>query len=175
MQRAADKLRGRYQLNISRIFAVGAPALYRAFTEPDVLRGWFPSGGWRMPPDQVTIEAWPGGRFGYTLIDASEPTRRITTSAVFQEVAPDRLLTWTDEGLGGSCPVGLACSSARETGSSDGGTEGIVELIGEAAGQTRLELREGPFTWDEEIAERAWWNTAFSRLDTILEESAARR
>ena len=47
-----------------------------------------------------------------------------------------------------------------------------VELYDERGGKTRLELLQGPFTQDQEATARAWWDSAFSRLDDVLASGA---
>jgi uncharacterized protein YndB with AHSA1/START domain len=54
-----------------------------------------------------------------------------------------------------------------------GSRETSVLLRPEAGGKTLLDLREGPYTEDEETDARARWNAAFSHLDTILTDTAA--
>jgi uncharacterized protein YndB with AHSA1/START domain len=150
-----DELRNQYQLNVSRIFDVRPPVLYRAFTDPGLLAGWLPPPGWMMPDDQQAIDATPGGQLSYTFVDEDDPARRLTTSAVFRDVAADGPVAWTEEGA--------VDPFTRHSQSLS------VQLQQRPAGHTLLELREGPMTWDEEIAARERWNGAFSRLDTVLE------
>lgn len=38
-----------------------------------------------------------------------------------------------------------------------------VEFHDEPGGKTRLELRQGPFTEEQEAVARAWWDRAFGR------------
>lgn len=43
-----------------------------------------------------------------------------------------------------------------------------LEFCAEPGNKTRLELWQGPYTEAQEIAARAWWDSAFSRLDRFL-------
>jgi uncharacterized protein YndB with AHSA1/START domain len=153
-----DEQRNQYELNVSRIFDVRPPALYRAFTDPDVLADWLPPPGWMMPRDQQAIDARPGGQLSYTFVDEDDPARRMSASAVFRDVEADAPVAWTEEGAVDPFAVGSQSLS--------------VELQQQPAGHTLLELREGPMTWEEETAARERWNAAFSRLDTVLEHPA---
>lgn len=150
-----DEQMNEYQLNVSRVFDARPRALYRAFTDPDILADWLPPPGWMMPRDQQTIDARPGGQLSYTVVDEDDPARRMTTSAVFRDVEADGPVAWTEEGT--------VDPFARRSQSLS------VELQQRPAGHTLLELREEPLTWDEEVAARERWNGAFSRLDTLLE------
>jgi uncharacterized protein YndB with AHSA1/START domain len=149
-----DEWGNEYELNVSRLFDARPPALYRAFTDPDMLAGWLPPPGWMMPPDQQLIDARPGGQLSYTFVDEYEPARRLTTSAVFTDFAAEGPLAWTEEGT--VDPFATHTQSLW------------VELQQKPARHTLLELREGPYSWDEEGAARERWNAAFSRLDTML-------
>lgn len=75
--------------------------------------------------------------------------------------AEDGLLTWTEQ-LGPSGGTGTA-SSARSV---------RVELRDESPGRTLLELRASPYSKVGEMDARAWWDSAFSHLDTVLERNS---
>jgi uncharacterized protein YndB with AHSA1/START domain len=148
-----------YQLNMSRIFGVVPPALYRAFIEPGLLAAWFPRAGWSMPTEQAKIDPRPGGRLRYVLVSTHDPVQRVVRSAQFSDVQEDRLLAWTKERSSQVVPrQGSAARTVR------------VELVPESHGTTRLELREAPFSEAAEIDARECWNCAFGRLDRALAE-----
>ena len=146
-----------YQLNLSRIFGVAPPAVYRAFVEPRLLAVWFPRSGWSMPPQQAEIDPRPGGRLRYVLVSTHEPVGHIVRSAKFSDAQEDRMLAWTWESSSGGRAGGGAPAHAVE-----------VEFFPESHGCTRLELREGPFSEAAEIDARECWNCAFGRLDRAL-------
>jgi hypothetical protein len=68
-------------------------------------------------------------------------------------------LTWVEHVGGG------------ETSEGDpGATRSVrIQLFDEPPGKTRLELRARPYAQAEEIDARAWWDSAFSHLDNVLE------
>jgi len=146
-----------YQLNISRIFGMPPPAVYRAFVEPRLLAVWFPRSGWSMPPQQAEIDPRPGGRLQYVLVSTHEPIGHAVRSAVFSDAQEDRLLAWTWESSSGGTAGGAAPAHTVE-----------VEFLPEPHGTTRLELREWPFSEAAEIDARECWNCAFGRLDRAL-------
>jgi uncharacterized protein YndB with AHSA1/START domain len=147
-----------YLLYMSRMFSAAPAAVYRAFVEPGLLAAWFPRSGWSMPVQHVEIDPRPGGRLRYVLVSTHGLDRRSVRSGEFTDVQQDRLLAWTSE-------------------SSDGGVTGLerpertlqVQFLPEPHGTTRLELHEGPFSEAAEIKARACWDSAFSRLDWVLE------
>jgi len=149
-----------YELDISRIFGVPPPTVYRAFVEPCLLAAWFPRSGWSMPPQQAEIDPRPGGRLRYVLVSTHEPAGHVVRSAVFSHAQEDRLLAWTLESAPGS--------SAGTSGGAAPAHTVEVELVPEPHRTTRLELREGPFSEAAEIDARECWNAAFGRLDRVL-------
>jgi uncharacterized protein YndB with AHSA1/START domain len=153
-----------YQLNMSRIFGVVPPALYRAFIEPGLLAVWFPRAGWSMPAEQAEIDPRPGGKLRYVLVSIHDPVQRIVKSARFSAAEEDRLLAWTKDPARGGIP--RQRSSARTV---------QVELFPESHRTTRLELRESPFSEAAETEARDCWNCAFGRLDRALAEVAVGR
>lgn len=150
-----------YQLNMSRIFGVAPPGVYRAFVEPGLLAAWFPRAGWSMPPEQAEIDPRPGGSLRYVMVSTHEPERRIVKSARFSDADEDRLLAWTKDRAPSGVP--RQASAARTV---------RVEFFPESHRTTRLELREGPFSEVTETEARECWNCAFGRLDRALAEVA---
>jgi uncharacterized protein YndB with AHSA1/START domain len=146
-----------YQLNLSRIFGVPPPAVYRAFIEPRLLAVWFPRSGWSMPPEQAEIDPRPGGRLRYVLVSTHEPAGHIVRSAKFSTTQEDRLLAWTWES-----------SASGKAGEAVPAHTVEVEFVSEPHRTTRLELREEPFSEAAEIDARECWNCAFGRLDRVL-------
>jgi uncharacterized protein YndB with AHSA1/START domain len=149
-----------YQLNVSRIFTAPPRAVYRAFVSPELLADWLPPAGWSVRPEQVEIDARPGGRLRYTVTDTHDAAHRIVTSAVFEEAADGRLLAWSEEVR----PEPAAMETAGMV---------RVELHEEPGGVTRLELRAGPYTEAGEIEAREFWNLASGRLDLVLERTSS--
>jgi len=148
-----------YQLNLSRIFGVTPPAVYRAFVDPRLLAVWFPRSGWSMPPQQAEIDPRPGGRLRYVLVSTHEPAGHVVRSAEFSDVQEDRLLAWTWE------------SSGRRAGEAAPAHTVQVEFFPESHRTTRLELCECPFSEAAEIDARECWNCAFGRLDRALADA----
>jgi uncharacterized protein YndB with AHSA1/START domain len=150
-----------YQLNMSRIFGVTPPGVYRAFIEPRLLAVWFPRSGWSMPPQQAEIDPRPGGRLRYVLVSTHEPVGHVVRSAEFSDVRQDRLLAWRWLSSGGGAGEAAPVHTVE------------VEFFPESHGTTRLELREEPFSEAAEIDARECWNCAFGRLDRALADVTA--
>jgi len=151
-----------YQLNMSRIFGVTPPGVYRAFVDPHLLAVWFPRSGWSMPPEQAEIDPRPGGKLRYVLVSTHEPVGHVVRSAEFSDVRQDKLLAWRWESPSG----GTAGEAAPEHTVE-------VEFFPESHRTTRLELREEPFSETAEADARECWNCAFGRLDRALADVIA--
>jgi len=147
-----------YLLYMSRIFGADPSAVYRAFVEPGLLAAWFPRAGWSMPAQQVEIDPRPGGRLRYVMVSTHDLDLRTVRSAEFTDARPDRLLAWTYESSGGQAPEARPARTMH------------VQFFPEPHRTTRLELHEGPFSEAAEIDARACWDSAFSRLDWVLED-----
>jgi uncharacterized protein YndB with AHSA1/START domain len=145
-----------YELNISRIFAAPRQAVYQAFVTAELLPEWLAPAGWLMPDDQLEIDPRPGGKLRYLLINADDASQRLTATAQFGAVAEGEVVTWI-EVRAADGPVSPVGRTLR------------VELHDEPGGATRLEFRQGPYTRAGEAAGRESWNSAFARLDSLLE------
>lgn len=72
------------------------------------------------------------------------------------ETPGDESLAWAEQPAPGRADAGLAAVRTVR-----------VMLYDEPGGKTRLELRAGPYSEAEEDEARAWWNRAFSHIDTV--------
>ncbi len=108
------------------------------------------------PPTAVRRAFTDPGRRAKWLPAASLPVPDPTESA------EDGSLMWTEHPAPSS-------GAADGTGSTDRTVR--VELGDEPGGMTLLELRAGPYDEAGEGDARAWWDSAFSHLDTELERN----
>lgn len=149
----------RYELAISRVFDAPRELVYRAFVDPDQLAQWFGPVGFVVPRDTVGIDARAGGYQRFVMVSADDPSVRSPVDATLTEVIENELLV----------------GEQRVTGIP--GTEGTVtmrlrlEFHEEPGGKTRLELRQGPFSEQLEADSRDGWNSSFTKLDRLLQES----
>lgn len=146
-----------YEMVISRIFGAPPELVYRAFTDPDQLARWFGPVGWSVPRETVEIDARPGGRQRFVMVNAENPGLTSAVDAEFTEVIENQLLAgFQDVGH----PPGQAGPSGRLTLR--------LEFYPEAHGSTRLVIRQGPYPEELEILAREGWDTSFTKLDDLL-------
>jgi len=146
-----------YELDIIRIFDAPPDRVYQAFVDPDQLARWFAPVGWIMPRDTVEVDARPGGRERFVLVNTHHPELRSEVDAEFVEVIENELLV-------GAQDVGH--------GPGEPGSPGTLTLRAEFHGagrkKTRLVIRQGPFTEELEAQARQGWEGSFGKLDEVL-------
>jgi uncharacterized protein YndB with AHSA1/START domain len=146
-----------YELDITRIFDAPPGRVYQAFTDPGELARWFGPPGWHVPPESVHIDARPGGRQRFMLVNAGDPSLSSAVDAEFIEVTDGELL------------VGVQ-AAGRRPGRQDACGQMILrlEFHREAGSKTLLVLRQGPYDFEGEARAREGWNSSFSKLDEVL-------
>ena len=146
-----------YELDITRIFDAPPGRVYQAFIDPNELARWFGPTGWHVPRESIQIDARPGGRERFMLVNAADPSLSSAMDAEFIEVADGELL------------VGVQGAGGRP-GRQDAFGQMILrlEFHREAGSKTLLVLRQGPYDLDGEARAREGWNSSFSKLDEVL-------
>jgi len=94
------------EIVLTRIFDAPRERVWRAWTEPAELARWWGKRGWTTPPESVTMDVRPGGRFALLSV-SDDDGREMHLDVTYREVvAPERLsfgeatLTLTDLGDG---------------------------------------------------------------------------
>ncbi len=148
------------EISISRIFDAPPELVYRAFVDPDQLCLWFGPLGYSVPCETVQIDARPGGFQRFIIISDDDPTQRSAVETTLTEVVENELLVSHDEITGIPGTTGTISARLRlEFHEEDGGR------------QTRLELRQGPFTVDMGDEAKTGWDGSFTKLDLLLRRS----
>jgi uncharacterized protein YndB with AHSA1/START domain len=142
------------ELVIIRIFDAPREAVYRAFTDPDLLARWFGPVGWSVPRDSVELDPREGGVFNFTMVNDDDPSQTSPVVATFREVVPNELIVGYETEVPGR-PA------------SDGMVMRL-EFSDEGEGKTRLVLRQGPYDPDIEGQAREGWLSSFTKLDAML-------
>jgi uncharacterized protein YndB with AHSA1/START domain len=148
------------EITISRVFDAPPELVYRAFVDPDQLCLWFGPLGYSVPCETVQIDARPGGFQRFIIINDDDPTQRSTVETTLSEVVENKLLVSHDEVTGIPGTTGtIRYRLSLEFHEEDGGQ------------QTRLELRQGPFTENMGDESKAGWEGSFTKLDSLLRRS----
>jgi uncharacterized protein YndB with AHSA1/START domain len=90
---------GRDELHFTRVVEAPRELVFRCMILPEHLTHFWGPAGVSAPLERITVDARPGGVFETVMVsdaDGSEyPTR-----AVYDEVRPPELLSWTEAGSG---------------------------------------------------------------------------
>jgi uncharacterized protein YndB with AHSA1/START domain len=141
---------------ISRVFNAPRELVYQAFVDPDQLAQWFGPVGAHVPRDTVEIDARVGGHLRFVMVVAGDDGFRNPVDATFTEVVENELLAGEMAAEGVPGVAGTLRGTLR------------LEFHDEGAGQTRLELRQGPFGRDIGEQTQAGWESSFTKLDALL-------
>lgn len=99
----------RLDLHFSRIIAVPRALVWRAWTEPALLKPWFCPLPWTTIDAEIDLR--PGGIFRTTM--RSPEGREFPNLGCYLEVVPEQRLVWTNTLLPGfrPAPMGETCGS----------------------------------------------------------------
>ncbi|GIF03221.1 SRPBCC family protein [Actinoplanes siamensis] len=142
-------------LVITRIFDAPRELVYRAFTDPDQVSQWFGPVGWSVPRDTVEIDARPGGKQVFTMVNDDDPSMASPVDSTFVEVVENELLVG-EEDVSHIPAFGAGKLRMR------------IEFFDEEGGRTRLVLTQSPFPAEMETGAREAWGTSFTKLDKLL-------
>ena len=117
------------QFTITRIFDAPRELVWRAWTESADAAEWWHPRGIEIKAGSVAVDARPGGRYAYTMVNPADGAE-YPTAGVYREVDPPRRLvfTWASPG-----------ARARNISTSSGNANG-VGLLGRVC-TTRLRRR----------------------------------
>jgi uncharacterized protein YndB with AHSA1/START domain len=142
------------ELVITRVFDAPRELVYRAFVDPDELAQWFGPVGWSVPRDSISVDLRVGGHQVFTMVNDTDPTQTSPVRAVFTEVVENELLVGTED-------VDMSDGASTEKFS--------VRLeFHDEDGKTRLVLRQGPYSTENESNARVGWESSFTKLDALL-------
>ena len=134
-------------INLVRGIDVPRERVYAALTTPEIGKKWWGSPPWDI--SGLTLDARPGGRFEFNMVNSNDGTT-YSTHGEYKEALPNERLVWTNaEGEGTEVTVEL-----RET---DTGTE--------------LSLSQGEFPDSESRdAHQQGWSGAIEAMKNLLEK-----
>jgi uncharacterized protein YndB with AHSA1/START domain len=148
----ATPVQAEQQITITRVFDAPRELVFRAWTDPDHLAGWFGPAGIETPRDSIEIDLRVGGHLNLRMVQAASgaeyPLRYEIT-----ELAEPELLVLKSEPMP---QVGL-----------DHPTFTRVELEDED-GRTRMTLTDGPYPAAGGGGAEAGWHGAFDKLAAQL-------
>lgn len=87
------------ELRFTRVFDAPRELVFRCMTEPDHLTHFWGPKGVSTPRDRIAVEARPGGVFETVMVNDTDGSE-YQTRAVYDEVRPPELLSWTESHSG---------------------------------------------------------------------------
>jgi uncharacterized protein YndB with AHSA1/START domain len=144
-----------YELFVSRILTAPRPAVYRAFAEPAQVVQWLGPQGWSVSAEDAEFDVRPGGRQRFEMIKTNDPYHRVLVDVILDELTDGERLV------------------GHQVARAGAGMHLWLEFNEEPGTKTRLELRQGPYTLEQETDARAWWNSSLGKLDVMLESAGS--
>ena len=90
---------GTGELRFTRVFDAPRELVFRCMTEADHLTHFWAPRGVSAPRDRMEVDARPGGVFETVMVNDSDGSE-YPTRAVYDEVRPPELLSWTESHSG---------------------------------------------------------------------------
>ena len=149
---AADR-----EVAISRVLDAPREAVFKAWTEPDQLVGWWGPVGFDTPSEAVDVDLRVGGHVSLRMVDAERGAEFAVRFEILELVEPELLV--------------LRSEPVPEIG-IDEPTTVRVEFH-EQGGKTRLTLRDGPYTPEVRDATESGWDSSLDKLAALLSAPSA--
>jgi len=150
---------GEHELSLTRIFDAPPNKVYRAWTDPDLLKEWFTPRPYTV--SDVEMDLRSGGVFNVTM---RGPDGEVyPNNGIFLEVVPNRLLVFTDAYQDGWLP------------SEKPFMTGYVSFEEAGNGQTRYTAKALHWTAEDkkthqEMGFDEGWGKAADQLEALLEQ-----
>ncbi len=143
-------------LSVTRTIDALRDAVWRCWTEGDLLKQWFTPAPWTVP--EADLDTRPGGRMNVTM--AGPDGQTVQTEGCFLEVAYGERLVFTDAFAEGFMPRAEAfVTSAVELSDADGGGTNIVWSARHATPEAKAR--------HVEMGMASGWNAALDQLEAL--------
>jgi uncharacterized protein YndB with AHSA1/START domain len=87
------------ELRFTRVFDAPREVVFDCMIDPDHLTHFWGPEGTSAPRDDITVDAQPGGEFCTVMVNDHDGSR-YPTRAVYDEVRPPEVLSWTEPDSG---------------------------------------------------------------------------
>jgi uncharacterized protein YndB with AHSA1/START domain len=153
-------------LQLDKETALPPGLVWRALTEPNLLRKWFVPAPWSLA--EVELDLYPGGKFSTTMRSPEGELYPDTGSIL--EVIPERKLVWTSV-----LEEGFRPKKSPENAPDAFGMTAVIELVPLPDGGTRytatvLHADEEGRKRHEEMGFESGWSAAFDQLVALMSE-----
>ncbi len=153
-----DSAAPKHVLTLDRVLDAPVAALWRCWSEPDLLKQWFCPKPWYV--SEARIDLRPGGEF-FTVMNGPE-NERFANPGIVLEVQPERLLVTTDAFRPGWIPGDQAFMVARVSFAPEGARR--TRYLAQAMHWTDEALRQ-----HEEMGFHPGWNAAADQLEALAQ------
>lgn len=87
------------ELRFNRVFEAPRDLVFACMIDPDHLTQFWGPAGTSAPREHITVDARPGGVFSTVMVNDRDGSQ-YPTHAIYDEVRPPELLSWTETGSG---------------------------------------------------------------------------
>jgi uncharacterized protein YndB with AHSA1/START domain len=141
---------------VERVFDYPQAVVFDAWTVPEQMREWRGSPGWHVERDTVSSELRAGGRHHHVKVVDDDPSKRVTTDAIFTEFFPPHVFVARqritgDPGIDPQVPMELR-----------------LELVKTGKDGTLVRIVQGPYEASEAGAHTTGWERELNRLEAFL-------
>ena len=140
------------QVLITRIFEASRERVFKAWTDPDELAGWYGPAHMEAPRERIHIDLRIGGRWELTMIPRGGGAEFTIGYEILELVAPELLVLRSDP----MPQMGMHEPTILRVEFHDHGAK------------TRMTLSDGPYPPQARGHAEAGWTAAFESLATIL-------
>ena len=140
------------QVLITRIFEASREHVFKAWTDPDELAGWYGPAHMEAPRERIHIDLRIGGRWELTMIPRGGGAEFTIGYEILELVAPELLVLRSDP----MPQMGMHEPTILRVEFHDHGAK------------TRMTLSDGPYPPQARGHAEAGWTAAFDHLATIL-------
>lgn len=145
-----------HDLVIRRTLAAPRAAVWRCWTEPELLKQWYCPKPWTVP--EADFDLRPGGRFNTTM--AGPNGERAENTGVWLEVVPMERLAFTDAFTEGFIPRAESFMTGYVWLSD--GPDGTTEFVWGARHTSDEQVKQ-----HREMGFEAGWNAAADQLEAL--------
>lgn len=139
------------QMTITRVFDAPRELVWQAFTQPEELAAWFGTPPYKTPPETVSMDVRPGGKWTATMV-SEEDGSKLPFAGRYREVEEPQRLVFTFDDV--NDPTNENVEVATVTFADlDGKTEVTLTQAGHMPEEEYGRLEEGYSVFFDRLAE----------------------
>jgi uncharacterized protein YndB with AHSA1/START domain len=143
--------RGR-EVRITRVFQASREVVFGAWIDPDQVTAWFAPEACEVPRESVEIDARPGGRIHFTMVETGGGAVYPVRFEIVEISAPELLVLTSEPDPEIGVPNRML-------------TRVVFEVQGD---ETRVTITQGPHTDEMECPADIGWRESLDKLERVL-------